>query len=169
MPKNQYQRAKFVIQFAYQRNGNQLKLFFLCTPNICHLMYRVERMPRRIGKCNLEDTGVVRVAYSSSELCFSSSRIQGLANLTLRRVHSSSNRISIILAASKVFDAELGAMLAPLKYYYMHTIITMSSPNPRLFFLLFHVKNCWNVNKSPYFYRFVPSTIICIVVKFCRS
>jgi len=31
--------------------------------------YRMERMPRRIGTCNLEDTGVVRVAYSSAELC----------------------------------------------------------------------------------------------------
>jgi len=35
----------------------------------------------------VDDTGVVRVAYSSSELCLSSSRIQGLANPTLRRVH----------------------------------------------------------------------------------
>jgi len=51
-------------------------------------LYRVERMPRRIGTCNLEDTGVERVAYTNSELCFSSSRIQGLANPTLRRVHS---------------------------------------------------------------------------------
>jgi len=80
--------------------------------------------------------------------------------------YTSSNRISIILAASMVFDAQLGAMPAPLKYYYMHTVITMSSPNPRLFLLLFLVKNCWNVNRSPYFYRFVPSTIICIVVNY---
>jgi len=79
---------------------------------------------------------------------------------------TSSNRISFILAASKVFDEQLGAMLASLKYYYKHTIIAMSSPNPRLFFLLFHLKNCWNVNKSPYFYRFVPSTVICVVVNY---
>jgi len=60
-------------------------------------MYRMERMPRRIGTCNLEDTGVVRVAYSSSELCFSRSRIQGLANPTLRRVHSTLQVIESVL------------------------------------------------------------------------
>ena len=37
----------------------------------------------------------------------------------------SDNRMTITLTASKVLNAELGAVLAPLKYYYMHIVLAI--------------------------------------------